>query len=106
MKAFGDSQFGHLGKENWDAFDDGSVISEGVSPLVDAERETYLISENGPVEGYNFSDRFRTAIAEEEDDPYSHAAMSVRAEQILANAKRRLTVRYTMVATEGITYSV
>lgn len=28
----------------------------------------------------------------EDDDPYSHAAMSIRAEQILSSAKKRLTV--------------
>ncbi|KAL8926488.1 MAG: hypothetical protein Q9172_001791 [Xanthocarpia lactea] len=76
---------------NWDALDDGSVISESVSPLVEAERESYMMSENGGLDGYKFSDRFRKAIVEEEDESYSHAAMSVRAEEILANAKRRLT---------------
>lgn len=32
-------------------------------------------------------------LEEDEDDPYSHAAMTRRAEEILANAKKRLTVR-------------
>ena len=32
-------------------------------------------------------------LGEDEDDPYSHAAMTRRAEEILANAKKRLTVR-------------
>ena len=31
-------------------------------------------------------------LEEDEDDPYSHAAMTRRAEEILANAKKRLTV--------------
>ncbi len=79
---------------SWDALDDGSVISESVSPLVEAERESYMMSENGGLDGYKFSDRFRKAIVEEEDESYSHAAMSVRAEEILANAKRRLTVSF------------
>ncbi|KAL9036434.1 MAG: hypothetical protein Q9214_006133 [Letrouitia sp. 1 TL-2023] len=77
-------------KENWDGFDDVSVISEGVSPLVDSERGDYLMSENGGLNGYKFSERFRTAIVEEDEDSSSHAAMSIRAEQILANAKKRL----------------
>ncbi|KAL8700639.1 MAG: hypothetical protein Q9224_000867 [Gallowayella concinna] len=78
--------------DNWDALDDGSVISESVSPLVEAERESYMMSESGGIDGYKFSEGFRKAIAaEEEDESYSHAAMSVRAEEILANAKRRLT---------------
>lgn len=33
-------------------------------------------------------------LEEDENDPYSHAAMTRRAEEILANAKRRLTVSY------------
>lgn len=80
---------------HWDSLDDASVISESVSPLVDAERESYLMSENGGIGGYKFSDRFRKAIVEEDDEAYSHAAMSVRAEEILANAKKRLTVSRT-----------
>ena len=31
-------------------------------------------------------------LDEDEDDPHSHAAMTRRAEEILANAKKRLTV--------------
>lgn len=31
-------------------------------------------------------------LEEDEDDPHSHAAMTRRAEEILANAKKRLTV--------------
>ena len=34
----------------------------------------------------------RAILEEDEDDPTSHAALSVRAELILANAKKRLTV--------------
>ncbi|KAL9006219.1 MAG: hypothetical protein Q9188_001043 [Gyalolechia gomerana] len=74
-----------------DTLDDGSVISESISPLVDAEREEYMMSENGGIDGYKFSDRFRKAIVEEDDEAYSHATMSIRAEEILANAKKRLT---------------
>ncbi|KAL8766339.1 MAG: hypothetical protein Q9209_006866 [Squamulea sp. 1 TL-2023] len=77
--------------DNWDPLDDGSVISESVSPLVEAERDSYIMSDNGSLDGYRFSDRFRKAIDEEDDESYSHAAMSVRAEEILANAKKRLT---------------
>ncbi|KAL8785228.1 MAG: hypothetical protein Q9213_003497 [Squamulea squamosa] len=77
--------------DNWDALDDGSVISESVSPLVEAERDSHMMSDNGGLDGYRFSDGFRKAIDEEDDESYSHAAMSVRAEEILANAKKRLT---------------
>ena len=85
--------------DDWDAHDDGSVISESISPLVEADKENYMMSENGGLSGYKFSDRFRKAIVEEDDESYSHAAMSVRAEEILANAKRRLTVRVSRSAT-------
>ncbi|KAL8718742.1 MAG: hypothetical protein Q9225_004160 [Loekoesia sp. 1 TL-2023] len=81
--------------DSLDALDDGSVISESISPLVDAEREEFLMSENGGIDGYKFSDRFRKAIVEEDDEAYSHATMSVRAEEILANAKKRLNVCQT-----------
>ncbi|KAL8663735.1 MAG: hypothetical protein Q9168_008048 [Polycauliona sp. 1 TL-2023] len=77
--------------DNWDVHDDASVISESISPLVEADRENYIMSETGGLDGYKFSDRFRKAIVEDEDESYSHAAMSVRAEEILANAKKRLT---------------
>lgn len=33
-------------------------------------------------------------LEEDENDPYSHAAMTRRAEEILANAKKRLTVSF------------
>ncbi|KAL8704382.1 MAG: hypothetical protein Q9201_002451 [Fulgogasparrea decipioides] len=91
FKRTGDTRPPDGASDHWDTMDDGSVISESVSPLVDAERESYPMSENGGIDGYKFSDRFRKAIVEEDDEPYSHAAMSVRAEEILANAKKRLT---------------
>lgn len=40
----------------------------------------------------NEKDGFSAPPEIEDDDAYSHAAMSIRAEQILANAKKRLTV--------------
>lgn len=89
-KAMGDTLPRHTNNDSPDALDDESVISESVSPQVDAEREEYLMSENGGIDGYKFSDRFRQAM--EDDESYSHATMSVRAEEILANAKKRLTV--------------
>ncbi|KAL8905976.1 MAG: hypothetical protein Q9207_002307 [Kuettlingeria erythrocarpa] len=79
----------HTANDNADSTDDGSVISESVSPLVDAEREEFLMSEHGGIDGYKFSNRFRNALTDEDDD--SHATMSVKAEEILANAKKRLT---------------
>lgn len=40
----------------------------------------------------NGSQEIRAILDEDEDDPHSHAAMSRRAELILANAKKRLLV--------------
>lgn len=40
----------------------------------------------------NGSQEIRAILDEDEDDPHSHAAMSRRAEHILANAKKRLLV--------------
>ena len=37
-------------------------------------------------------DQVRAILDEDENDPFSHTALSVRAEEILANAKQRLTV--------------
>ncbi|KAL8649480.1 MAG: hypothetical protein Q9210_004368 [Variospora velana] len=91
MKSRGETLPNDQSTGNVDSMDDGSVISESISPLVDAEREGFSMSENGGIEGYKFSDRFRQAIVEEDDEPYSHATMSVKAEEILANAKKRLT---------------
>ncbi|KAL8689406.1 MAG: hypothetical protein Q9218_004918 [Villophora microphyllina] len=91
FKSMRDTRAREESNDHWDTVDDGSVISESISPLVEAEREGYLMSENGGLNGYKFSDRFRKAIVEEDDESYSHAAMSVRAEEILANAKKRLT---------------
>lgn len=90
MKSLGEAVPRHTANDNVDSTDDGSVISESVSPLVDAEREEFMMSENGGIDGYKFSNRFRNALAEDDDD--SHATMSVRAEEILANAKKRLIV--------------
>lgn len=92
FKTMPDNRVGEGANDHWDSVDDASLISESVSPLVEAEREGYLMSENGGLGGYKFSDRFRKAIVEEDDESYSHAAMSVRVEEILANAKKRLTV--------------
>ena len=92
FKSMRETSLTDTANDNVDSLDDGSVISESISPLVDAEREEYLMSENGGIDGYKFSDRFRKAIVEDDEEAYSHATMSVRAEEILANAKKRLTV--------------
>lgn len=41
-------------------------------------------------------------LEEDENDPYSHAAMTRRAEEILANAKKRLTVHFPQYPSETV----
>ena len=57
--------------------------------VVDLGRPTYAFP---PLD--NEKNGFSAPPDVEDDDPYSHAAMSIRAEQILANAKKRLTVSF------------
>jgi len=45
------------------------------------------------VESRNTTYHTPSILEEDENNPYSHAAMTRRAEEILANAKKRLTVR-------------
>ncbi|MCJ1242305.1 hypothetical protein MMC14_010313 [Varicellaria rhodocarpa] len=44
----------------------------------------------------------RAILEEDEDDPTSHAALSIRAELILANAKKRLTVSALLLRFESL----
>ena len=79
-------------EEYWKKFDSAESGIEG-SP--DEEHADY--KDVGPPKyGFppldNEKDGFSAPPDIEDDDVYSHAAMSIRAEQILANAKKRLTV--------------
>ena len=68
--------------------DDSSPHSEGSQDgALDLGRPTY-----GFPSLDNEKDGFSAPPEMEDEDSYSHAAMSIRAEQILANAKKRLTV--------------
>ena len=64
---------------------------EEVAPPVEAERG----GEVEEVEGEETAphDPVRAILDEDANDPLSHTALSLRAEEILANAKKRLTVR-------------
>ena len=68
--------------------DASSPCSEGSQDGIwDSGRPTY-----GFPSLDNEKDGFSAPPEVEDEDSYSHAAMSIRAEQILANAKKRLTV--------------
>ena len=58
------------------------------SPYQENDANPVRVEEPQP----NPQDQVRAVLDEDENDPLSHAALSVRAEEILANAKRRLTV--------------
>ena len=49
-------------------------------------------AEQASAEDDDQQDTVRTILDEDENDPFSHTALSIRAEEILANAKQRLTV--------------
>lgn len=75
-----------------------SVVVEdqdATSPVADGSHDR-VMNLGRPTYGFppldNEKDGFSAPPELEDGDPYSHAAMSIRAEQILANAKKRLTV--------------
>lgn len=81
--------------ENWPGFDSHETFDDSVVDL-DEKRNTFvggadadddMGNEHWPAECNSGSD--------EDDDPYSSAALSRRAEIILANAKKRLNVGAT-----------
>ena len=78
-------------ESDWNGFDGayggGDTPDEEMADFKDVGPPTYAFP---PLD--NEKDGFSAPPDIEDDDPYSHAAMSIRAEQILANAKKRLTV--------------
>lgn len=84
---------------HWEGFD-GPVEEIGEDPYdVNADTSRKLLPKQepaSPAPSSNAQD-IRTILDEDEDDPQSHAAMSKRAELILANAKKRLLVSSVVV---------
>ena len=80
-----------VAESEWSGFDGAhggrDTPDEEIADLKDVGPPTYAFP---PLD--NEKDGFSAPPDIEDDDPYSHAAMSIRAEQILANAKKRLTV--------------
>lgn len=57
-------------------------------------RRIYTESTHGDYENGEGTYSTPAILEEDENDPYSHAAMTRRAEEILASAKKRLTVSF------------
>ena len=81
---------GHGGQ--WKGFDTGE-IGNGIDPCSDMDLESPIDEDTSDVirldDGRN---SIRAILEEDENDPSSHAALSIKAERILATAKKRLLV--------------
>lgn len=78
----------------WEGFDGPAVESVPASDL--SRHQESFNGDPEPSDRASTPDHSQQSVAiqdEDENDPTSHAAMSNRAEQILANAKKRLLVR-------------
>ena len=96
FKSSSDGGSDDISNDHWEGFD-GPIVEtvvvsrheadelESLTSLQDAHSRVSTPDENEP--------RLRSILDEDENDPASHAAMSKKAEQILANAKKRLLVR-------------
>lgn len=96
FKSSSDGGSDDISNNHWEGFDgpiDETVMVSrheaddlvGLSGLQDSHTGASTPDVNEP--------RLRSILDEDENDPASHAAMSKKAEQILANAKKRLLVR-------------
>lgn len=79
------------------SFGKGGDVSDASSPIVQDDSDgfgqrIYTESTQGDYENGEGTYSTPAILEEDENDPYSHAAMTKRAEEILANAKKRLTV--------------
>ena len=78
-------------KSSWRQSPDAPIAS---SPTLEEglQQTIYTESSQGDFESGEGTYTTPGILEEDEDDPRSHAAMTRRAEEILANAKKRLTV--------------
>lgn len=79
---------------HWQGFDGPSeevVLHENPNRSQGSHEAKAMQHNESPIP-LNGSQEIRAILDEDEDDPSSHAAMSRRAEHILANAKKRLLV--------------
>ena len=84
--------------ENWPGFDSNDTFDDSGLGLEEHEKRDQLSGDaknNDGMEGDRWLHRHSSG-SDESDDPYSSAALSRRAEIILANAKKRLNVCATV----------
>jgi hypothetical protein len=87
--------------ENWPGFDSHDTFEDSGLGLEEQEKRDQFPGDNmsSPImDGDRWLNR-NSSGSDESDDPYSSAALSRRAEIILANAKKRLNVCVTMSRT-------
>lgn len=79
---------------HWQGFDGPSeeIVLHEYPTRSQGSHEAKAIQHDKSPAPVNGSQEIRAILEEDEDDPHSHAAMSRRAEHILANAKKRLLV--------------
>jgi len=83
--------------ENWPGFDSHDAFDDSGLGLEEQEKRDHFPSDantSDEMEGERWLNR-NSSGSDESDDPYSSAALSRRAEIILANAKKRLNVCVT-----------
>jgi hypothetical protein len=80
--------------ENWPGFDSHEGFEDSGVDLEDQEKRDHVKNDTaaGDDTGNERWPDERNSGSDEDDDPYSSAALSRRAEIILANAKKRLNV--------------
>jgi hypothetical protein len=85
--------------ENWPGFDSHDAFDDSGLGLEDQEKRDHFPGDASKNKDGMEGDRWLrrgSDGSDESDDPYSSAALSRRAEIILANAKKRLNVRATI----------
>ena len=91
-----DAGIDDISNDHWEGFD-GPIVGTVVVSRHEAGERVSLNGAQDSRTGVSTPDGdepgLRSMLDEDENDPASHAAMSKKAEQILANAKKRLLVR-------------
>lgn len=89
-----------ISNDDWEGFD-GPIVETVVVSRHEADERVNLDDVQDSHAGVSTPDGnesgLRFILDEDENDPTSHAAMSKRAENILANAKKRLLVRLARI---------
>lgn len=95
-KSSSDAGSDDISNDHWEGFD-GPIVGTVVVSRHEADERVSLKGAQDSRTGVSTPDGnepgLRSMLDEDENDPASHAAMSKKAEQILANAKKRLLVR-------------